>query len=271
MKSTGKTIVTDGSFRKMTHSAKSCATSRPGRALRAGIMTVLATAGLALAPALAEAAAPAKPPACYNRKEHAAEQMVRLHTELMVIGLTCQTVFPEHDTFRKYQEFTIKNKPILTDAEGSLIGHFKRTGAGAARFDTFRTELANEISRRVGVIGSYSYCQQFIPRANNALAMPANDLKTLASDEKEAGLMHLGSRPLCDVKVASLPDPIGVISPPRGKAQPPAKPTATAAAKPATAKPTAAKPATAKPATAKKPPVKTAAAKPAGKVAVATR
>lgn len=248
----------------MTHSANS--------RVRAGLMGAVAAAALAILPVAAQAQG--KAPACYNRKEHAAEQMVRLHTELMVIGLTCQSIFPEHNTFVKYQEFTIKNRPILSEAEGALIGHFQRTGGGGTkRFDTFRTELANEISRRVGVIGSYSYCQQFIPRANNALAMPPSDLKLLASNEKEAGLLHLGSRPLCDVKVASLPDPLGAVTPPRGKAQPPktAKPAAktTVAAKPVQAKPVSAtKPATKTPA---KAPAKSAAAKPAAKVAVAQR
>jgi hypothetical protein len=190
----------------------------------------------------------------------------------MVIGLTCQSIFPEHNTFVKYQEFTIKNRAVLTEAEGALISHFQRNGGGGtSRFDTFRTELANQISRRVGVIGSYSYCQQFIPRANNALTMPPSDLKMLASNEKEAGLMHLGSRPLCDVKVASLPDSMGPVNPARGKAQTPAKASAktTVAAKPVQAKPVSAtKPATAKPAA--KAPAKSASAK-GGKTTVAQR
>lgn len=261
----------------MTQSSTSNEATRSGRSLRAGFMAAVAAATMAIAPALAEAAAPPKP-VCYSRKEHAAEQMVRLHTELMVIGLTCQSIFPEHQTFLKYQEFTIKNKAVLSDAEGTMIGHFKRTAGGAGRFDTYRTEMANEISRRVGVIGSYSYCQQFIPRAENALKMPADDLRLLTSNEKEGGLMHLGSRPLCDVKVASLPDPVGGVAPQRGKAQPPAKPAqakSTVAAKPAAGKPAAAKPAQAKPANGKpagKPASKTAQAKPTnGKVTVAQR
>lgn len=239
----------------MTHSANSRASAFLKGAVAAAAIAILP------ATALAQAKAPAKAPACYNRKEHAAEQMVRLHTELMVIGLTCQSIFPEHNTFVKYQEFTIKNRAMLSEAEGALISHFQRNGGGGTnRFDTYRTELANQISRRVGVIGSYSYCQQFIPRANNALAMPQADLKLLASNEKEAGLMHLGSRPLCDVKVASLPDAMGPVTPPRGKATP-AK--TTVAAKPVQAKPVSAtKPAAAKPA-AKAPAKSAATAKPA--------
>lgn len=252
----------------MTHSANSRASAFLKGAVAAAAIAILP------ATALAQAKAPAKAPACYNRKEHAAEQMVRLHTELMVIGLTCQSIFPEHNTFVKYQEFTIKNRAVLSEAEGALISHFQRNGGGGtSRFDTYRTELANQISRRVGVIGSYSYCQQFIPRANNALAMPQADLKLLASNEKEAGLMHLGSRPLCDVKVASLPDSMGPVNPARGKAQAPAKAApakTTVAAKPVQAKPVSAtKPAAAKPAA--KAPAKSAAVAKPTKTTVAQR
>lgn len=255
----------------MTHRTDSESNLRRGRGLRAAAMAVVATAGLALAPALAEAAPakPTKPAACYNRKEHAAEQLMRMHTELMVMGLTCDSIFPEYKTFAKYQEFTVKNRKMLSEAEATLIGHFQRTGGGGtAKFDTYRTELANQISRRVGVIGSWSYCQQLIPRSTTAVSLQPDDLRVLTSNEKEAGVMHLGARPLCDVKVASLPDPVGGVAPPRGKAQP----TKAVAAKPAAGKPAvAAKPVAGKPAAAKpaagKPPVKNAS-KP---VKVATR
>lgn len=241
----------------MTHGTNFGAMTWRGRGLRAAAMAVVATATLALAPAVAEAAPakPAKPAACYNRKEHAAEQLMRMHTELMVLGLTCDSIFPEHKSFARYQEFTVKNRKMLSDAEAVLIGHFQRTGGGGtAKFDTYRTELANQISRRVGVIGSWSYCQQLIPRSATAVSLQPDDLRVLTSNEKEAGVMHLGARPLCDVKVASLPDPVGGVAPPRGKAQP----TKAVAGKPAVAaKSATAKPAAAKPA-AGKPPVKNA-------------
>lgn len=213
-----------------------------GKKRKAGVRS-LAASTLAAAVGLTMAATPvlaaAGKPVCYSRKEMAAEQMVRLHTELMVIGLTCQSIFPEEKTFAKYQEFTVKNRKLISDAEGTLISHMGRTqrGNGTRNFDMYRTELANSISRRVGVIGSWSYCQQFIPRATSAVAMSGEDVALLVADEKAASNMQLSSRPLCDVKVASLPDPLNKVEPPRGKTKttatskaPPAK--ATAKAKP---------------------------------------
>ncbi|KAA0591943.1 hypothetical protein FZ942_30355 [Azospirillum lipoferum] len=192
-------------------------------------------------PAAAKAARPAKSsapaaPACYNRTEHAAEQLMRLHTEMMVVGLTCRTVVPEKKPFDLYQDFSVKNRALLSSSEASLISFYKRSGSGGnatRQFDMFRTELANEISRRAATIGIPQYCANFVDRSVAAKDLTADDLRTLTSDEKGAGLMHLASRPLCDVKVVSNPDPVFAVA----QATPaPAAPKATTAkAKPAKA------------------------------------
>lgn len=215
----------------------------------AAAVAAVAVAGVSL-PAMA---APAKP-ACYNRAEHAAEQTLRMHTELMVTGLTCQSVMPDKTPYAKYQEFTVKNRSLISKAEAAMIDHYKRTvGGNATRsFDTFRTELANEVSRRAATIGTTTYCATFVERARNALDLTPDDIRVLTADEKNAGLMHLASKPLCDVKVVSLPDSMTVASvePSRSKAKP-------ANAKPANGKPAPAKASTAKaPAPAKAKPTK---------------
>ncbi|BAI76622.1 hypothetical protein AZL_e02770 (plasmid) [Azospirillum sp. B510] len=205
--------------------------SRQRAALRLSLKALTAAAilgGLFALPAPASAAAkdPAKPaaakarpakastpaaPACYNRAEHAAEQLMRMHTEMMVVGLTCRTVMPDKKPFDLYQDFSVKNRALLSSSEASLISYYKRSGAGGnatRQFDMFRTELANEISRRAATIGIPQYCANFVDRSAAAKDLTADDLRTLTSDEKNAGLMHLASRPLCDVKVVSGPDPV---------------------------------------------------------------
>ena len=147
-------------------------------------------------------------PACYNRSEYAAEQMMRLHTEMMIVGLTCRTVTPDKKPFDLYQDFSVKNRAMLSNSEASLIAFYKRSGGGNAtrQFDMFRTELANEISRRAATIGIPQYCANFVDRSAVAKDLTPDDLRTLTTDEKGAGLMHLASRPLCDVKTVSGPD-----------------------------------------------------------------
>lgn len=221
------------------------------RAVRAVLssMVAVAVAGGALS-----AAAAAPKPICYSRSEHAAEQLIRLHTEMMVVGLTCQSVVPEQNPFGKYHEFTVKNRAAISASEGLLIAHFRKTKSGnpTRNFDTYRTELANEVSRRSATIGVGVYCSELVDRVKNAVSLTSEDIKILTSDEKTAGLMLLSSRPLCDVKVASMPDSVVTASAPqRGKpaketkaaAKPPAKP-AKAPAKPSTKAADAGKPQT---------------------------
>ena len=200
----------------------------------------------AKAPAKAAAAAPK---ACYNRSEHAAEQLIRMHTEMMIAGLTCKDVVPEKAPFAKYQEFTVKHRPTISKAEGELMSHFRRTGKGNAtnKFDLYRTEVANEVSRRASIIGTDNYCKTFVPRVEQAIALSPDEVRTLTADEKGAGLMHLSQQPLCDVKVVSGPDAGPVLAsaePPRAKSSKPAKPAKTTKpAAPAKAKAAAAEPA----------------------------
>lgn len=221
------------------------------RAVRAVLSSMVAVA--VAGGALSAAAAPK--PTCYSRSEHAAEQLIRLHTEMMVVGLTCQSVVPDQNPFGKYHEFTVKNRAAISASEGLLIAHFRKTKSGNAtrNFDTYRTELANEVSRRSATIGVGVYCSELVDRVKNAVSLTPEDIRILTSDEKTAGLMHLSSRPLCDVKVASMPDGVATASAPqRGKpakdtkaasAKPPAKP-AKAPAKPSTKAADAGKPQT---------------------------
>ncbi|WP_376965397.1 hypothetical protein ABNQ39_30785 [Azospirillum sp. A26] len=215
-----------------------------GAAVLGALLALPASAGAAAKeptkPAAAKAARPAKSsvpatPACYNRAEHAAEQLMRMHTEMMVVGLTCRTVMPDKKPFDLYQDFSVKNRALLSSSEASLISFYKRSGAGGnatRQFDMFRTELANEISRRAATIGIPQYCANFVDRSVAAKDLTADDLRTLTSDEKNAGLMHLASHPLCDVKVVSNPDPVFAVA---SAAPAPAAKATTAKAKPAKA------------------------------------
>lgn len=197
-----------------------------GRAAAAGLAVLIAGAALPAAakeaakPAATKAAAKpaakaasakagaAKASACYSESEHAAEQLIRMHTEMMVVGLTCQQVTPEKKPFNLYQDFTIKNRSLVSNSEAALIGHFRKHSAGnpTRQFDMYRTELANEISRRAAVIGTGGYCANFVDRSKAAMEMTPDDLRVLTADEKSAGLMQLSSKPKCGVQVVSAPD-----------------------------------------------------------------
>lgn len=214
-------------------------------------------AAAALVGMAAPALAAVRTNACYTPAQHAAEQLIRIHTELMVVGLTCKDVTPDKAPFARYQEFTVKHRSHISKAEAELasfLGKGNRS-AGIRHFDMYRTEMANEISRRAAIIGTPLYCSTFVDRTHAAVALSPDDLRVLTADEKGAGVMHLSEAPLCGTKVASYPDapPVMVAQAPAAKA--PAKaPAKTAAAAKAPAKAPAAKAVT---------PAKAPAAKPA--------
>lgn len=160
-------------------------------------VVVASAAGSALA------AVPKSPVlACYNPTEFEADQALRLHTELMVIGLKCQEAYKEKDPFGAYRDFTTRQKTALGSWEKRLIAHFGHGGNGTARFDTFRTELANQVSRRAAAIGNSEYCEVMVPLAVQAAALSEPDLRHLLADEKVVRLAH---EPICGTGAKARP------------------------------------------------------------------
>src|SRR5690606_4095584 len=82
---------------------------------------------------------------CYNQRQFEAEQGLRIHSELMVISLTCMKMPMGSGMYQKYQAFTSKNKKLLTGYEDDMIDYFRDTGHSAPekQFHTLRTNLAN--------------------------------------------------------------------------------------------------------------------------------
>lgn len=197
------------------------------RTVSAVVLAYALATGPVFAAAPKKPATPKAPPApiCYNRAEYAAEQLLRMHTEIMTVGLYCKELAAQDDPFGLYQKFTVAHRSDISAAEKTLIDFYAKHG-GRSGFDTWRTEVANEASRRSAIINVGIYCHEFIDRVKDSMSLSDDDLKTLSSNEAKGGLMHLSSRPLCDTKVVSLPDPVPVDPPavtPNTKGRPDAK------------------------------------------------
>ncbi len=143
--------------------------------------------------------------ACYSAAEYDAEQAVRLHTELMVIGLTCNSIEADRKLFAKYQQFTTKNRTSLLNWEKILIGHFGQTGKSnpTRQFDDFRTVVANEVAQRSALLTPPVFCQTHSDIVDRALSMSDSDLKRYLSESKND---QIGVAPPCGVTVAELLD-----------------------------------------------------------------
>lgn len=188
------------------------------------------------------AAKPGKPAAkapCYTPAEFEAEQAIRLHTELMVVGLTCQAMDPKGgpSLFAQYKMFTLKHQAAVQGWEKALIAHYKRAGVRnpTKEFDSFRTRLANEMSQRAIALSAQIFCENHVPVVGAAMAMPEKDVqKAILAHAESAGAVRVAAAPRCDVpaQATSVPAP----STPKPADKPPAKTAASkdeAPAKPA--------------------------------------
>jgi hypothetical protein len=110
----------------------------------------------------AGAATTALPKACPTVAERDAERLRHLQTELMVAALKCRNN-PQANLTEPYNAFVRKYSDVLLVQSNVLQGYFKRQyGPGyLKKFDTYITQLANEVSRRSQT--TPQYCQAVRP------------------------------------------------------------------------------------------------------------
>ncbi len=85
--------------------------------------------------------------ACYTPEQFRAEQAIRYHTRLMVLGMLCKGVLKQN-TYADYQSFTKRNQSVINEQENRLVGYFKQTRQPNPEraLHSLRTDLANRIS-----------------------------------------------------------------------------------------------------------------------------
>lgn len=155
------------------------------------------------APAFAEespviSVSPTRISGCYTKEEAIAEQGIRIHSELMVIGLNCQHLTPagQENLYQAYRAFTNKNADIFAAYENTLIGYFQRIGTGNAegQLNVLRTQLANKISLDAAQTRPDVFCSHYIPRIQKAKSMSRSEIQNWASTFYPG---HPTSHPIC--------------------------------------------------------------------------
>ena len=101
------------------------------------------------------------PRSCMTEQEMQADQFIRLHTAMMVAGLTCHVPFSDDNLFAHYQDFTITHQSVIRDSQRVLASFLGRHRSGNRNrlFDTYRTEVANSESQLVIDVSQGRYCQ----------------------------------------------------------------------------------------------------------------
>lgn len=136
--------------------------------------------------------------ACYSRDEAEAEQGLRLHSELMVIGLNCQHLFTVNgqNMYGAYRDFTSRHEQLFAGYEDVILNYFESTGAMSPEkeLNTLRTEFANRISMAVAETRPDLFCAQNAQRLSNVLGMSKTDIRYWATSQDYSSKT---SRALC--------------------------------------------------------------------------
>ena len=132
---------------------------------------------------------------CYSPLEFEAEQGLRIHSELMVIGLTCQKIRGGEGLYNDYRRFTTKNQYLIKEYENTMLDHYRSMGADAdASLHDLRTDMANDISQKAIRMNMAAFCRHYGSRIDRALNMNHDTLRRWAQQQWPT---QPTSKPLC--------------------------------------------------------------------------
>lgn len=149
---------------------------------------------LILSFALSVAAVPAfaAAPICYSADEAAAEQLIRLHSELMVIAVTCKYGPGNVSLFDAYAGFGRSHNAALRSAEANMIAYYKRSGKqGIAELDRLRTVLGNEYSNEAAQNDTQEWCNRISSQMVDAATWSEPHLQQVVMQKTKASHMDV--------------------------------------------------------------------------------
>lgn len=151
-------------------------------------MRVLLIALLALfiMPSMAQAKS------CYSAAEAEAENAIRIHSELMVIGLNCQHMTPPgwKNLYQEYREITSRHQGLFSGYEKTLI---KANGGSERKMHGLRTGFANRTSTDAAQMRPDVFCATHGPRIPEVGRMSREEFKQWAA----TSFSGRSTKPLC--------------------------------------------------------------------------
>lgn len=122
-------------------------------------------------------------PPCYTPEEVEAEQLLRLHSELMLVAITCRMSHSGRDLVKAYTQFTSRHVDKLREAEGTMSLYYEKAhqGQGASRLDGLRTRLANECGQGMAKESAPAYCAKWRDAAEILYDSSLPDLRVAAA------------------------------------------------------------------------------------------
>lgn len=136
---------------------------------------------------------------CYQAREAEAEQGIRIHSELMVIGLNCQHMATANgkNLYATYRQFTADHGDLFGNYETILMNYYRKAGKPnpEAHMNIIRTEFANKISNDAAKMRPDVFCSKYAPRVLQASSMSKEDIRKWAATIYPS---HPVSAPICD-------------------------------------------------------------------------
>ncbi len=136
---------------------------------------------------------------CYSKKEAEAEQGIRIHSELMVIGLNCSHMADANgnNLFKEHRKFTNKHADLFARYENILMDFMRKNGDRSPEksMHTLRTNFANKISGDAAQMRPDIFCKTYASRIEKATKMDSVSLRKWAAMPFEK---HPVSQPLCE-------------------------------------------------------------------------
>ena len=150
---------------------------------------------------------------CYSLDEVNAEKVIRMHSELMVITVTCKQSSTGRDLVRAYTGFTKQNINLIRQSEQTLSKYYAASygGDGISRLDTLRTKLANEYGQQVADLSAPAFCAQ---RRDKVISMFDSPPRSLQEDSMRTYASDKTYEAVCDksLKVADTDSSAGSLA-----------------------------------------------------------
>jgi hypothetical protein len=109
---------------------------------------------------------------CPSRREAEADQVIKMHTQLMVASLVCDELYGDPELHNRYRAFTAKNAEVVLDAQTMLERRLGDGEDGVRLFDEYRTRLANVEADIVAEQSTAVYCAMRRSRFDTLIDAP---------------------------------------------------------------------------------------------------
>ncbi len=139
---------------------------------------------------------------CYSQREAEAEQGIRIHSELMVIGLNCAHMADANgnNLYLEHKKFTNKHSKLFETYETILMDYMRDNGDKKPEkaLHKLRTDFANKISNDAAKMRPDIFCKTFSERIERATKMDHDTLRKWSAMKFPS---HSVSKPLCEASL----------------------------------------------------------------------